>query len=175
MRIGFKTLVTSAVLIVGASSLISWRLVFSRSAYGPPQISIVGGNTYDFGELDEGRAITHNFVVKNTGSEELKILQLRSGCGCMQVSANRKTIGRGESGEIAVAYRARSVQGRDIVQAYVQTNDPVNPLQQLSITGLIRYQVFWTPQCEFLWRSGRISHDTEREVRKWNGSVAAKG
>jgi hypothetical protein len=34
---------------------------------------------FDFGELAEGVTVTHAFIVKNTGSEVLKIIDVRPG------------------------------------------------------------------------------------------------
>lgn len=35
--------------------------------------------TFDFGEVVEGESVTHQFVVKNTGTDELQIAQVRPG------------------------------------------------------------------------------------------------
>jgi hypothetical protein len=35
--------------------------------------------TYDFGEVTEGAEVTHDFLVKNTGSGNLEIQQVRPG------------------------------------------------------------------------------------------------
>jgi hypothetical protein len=35
--------------------------------------------TFNFGEATEGSEVTHDFVVKNTGSAELQIQQVRPG------------------------------------------------------------------------------------------------
>jgi hypothetical protein len=45
---------------------------------GGPSIQLPE-TTFDFGEAIEGSEVAHDFVVKNTGSAELKIEQVRPG------------------------------------------------------------------------------------------------
>lgn len=44
-----------------------------------PQLEIVGGSTYDFGEVQANQTLTHTFVLKNTGDSVLRIQQAKGG------------------------------------------------------------------------------------------------
>ncbi|MCU0579431.1 MAG: DUF1573 domain-containing protein, partial [Desulfobacterota bacterium] len=71
MRCKFKILV--AVLLVGFTlSLAGWALA------GGPQLT-VPEPSHDFGEVAEGEVVSHEFTLRNTGTEALQIADVRPG------------------------------------------------------------------------------------------------
>lgn len=49
-----------------------------ESSKGSPVIS-VPESTYDFGEINEGGEVSHDFLIRNTGNATLDINQVRPG------------------------------------------------------------------------------------------------
>ncbi len=62
---------------------------------------------FDFGEIEEGEKITHEFAFKNTGDEPLVISKAVGSCGCTVPDWPREPIAAGESGVIKVQYDSR--------------------------------------------------------------------
>ncbi|MCD6135338.1 DUF1573 domain-containing protein, partial [Candidatus Bipolaricaulota bacterium] len=52
---------------------------------------------YDFGEILEGLAVVHTFVLQNVGDEPLTIDDIQVSCGCTTTSLAKSTLAPGES------------------------------------------------------------------------------
>ena len=85
------------------------------NAAAPPATVPVGPLTtfsfaeseFDFGEIEDGEKITHEFTFKNTGNEPLVISKAVGSCGCTVPDWPREPIAAGESGVIKVQYDSR--------------------------------------------------------------------
>lgn len=62
---------------------------------------------FDFGEIEEGEKITHDFEFTNTGSEPLVISKAVGSCGCTVPDWPREPIAAGETAMIKVQYDSR--------------------------------------------------------------------
>ncbi len=62
---------------------------------------------FNFGEIEEGEKVTHEFKFKNTGSEPLVISKAQGSCGCTVPDWPKEPIPPGEEGTIKVVYDSR--------------------------------------------------------------------
>ena len=62
---------------------------------------------FDFGEIEEGEKIVHEFTFTNTGDEPLVISKAVGSCGCTVPDWPREPIPAGQSGTIKVQYDSR--------------------------------------------------------------------
>ena len=62
---------------------------------------------FDFGEIQEGEKIVHEFTFKNTGNEPLVISKAQGSCGCTVPDWPREPIPVGGEGTIKVQYDSR--------------------------------------------------------------------
>ena len=60
--------------------------------------------TYDFGKVRKNKKQHHTFVVTNTGTANLLILYISTGCGCTTTSYPKDPIPPGKKGKIKVSY-----------------------------------------------------------------------
>ena len=60
--------------------------------------------TFDFGELDEGPLVTHEFKLKNIGKEALVLSQVKASCGCTTPDWSKDPIAPGAESVIKVTY-----------------------------------------------------------------------
>ncbi len=67
---------------------------------------------YNFGTIDEGDKVTHNFKFKNTGKVPLVITNARGSCGCTVPVWPKEPIAVGETGEIEVAFNSKGKKGK---------------------------------------------------------------
>jgi Protein of unknown function (DUF1573) len=62
---------------------------------------------FDFGKIPQGKPVTHEFVVVNTGKDSLKIVNVQASCGCTTpVWEHDKPVTAGSTTKINVGYNA---------------------------------------------------------------------
>ena len=62
-----------------------------------PEI-FVSEDVFDFGEIVEGQSISHNFIIKNVGSDDLFINTAKASCGCTVPTFTKEPIAAGQNG-----------------------------------------------------------------------------
>ncbi len=105
-------------------------------AMAAPSIS-VDTPVYDFGEILEGLAVVHTFVVQNVGDEPLTIDDIRVSCGCTTTSLAKSTLEPGESVDLEVTFDTAGFGGKMAKNIYVESNDPATPKLALQLTGTV--------------------------------------
>ena len=70
---------------------------------------------FNFGEIQEGEKIVHEFAFKNTGKEPLVISKAQGSCGCTVPDWPREPIPVGEEGIIKVQYDSRG-KGKTVAE-----------------------------------------------------------
>lgn len=120
---------------------ISFLFLFSFAAavfaqINAPKIS-VAKNHHDFGTIVEGEVVTHQFEVKNTGTAELVISQVRASCGCTAAKPEKMNLKPGEKTFVKVEFNSENRLGPQQKFVYVSSNDPNNPEYKLSFSGVI--------------------------------------
>ena len=80
---------------------------------------------FNAGDIPAGGKLSHDFVVKNTGTANLEITRVAPGCGCTVASFD-KVIAPGQSGKITIEVQLYDEwAGHKINQsALVESNDP---------------------------------------------------
>ena len=122
-----------ALLLLGAG-LIGWgALPFPAAAAAPH--AAVPETSFDFGKVTEDRALTHTFVIKNTGAAPLYIEDVDPDCACT-VPQYAKSIPHGGQGDITLTIKPFSVIHRFKKETKVRLNDPDQPRIVLTMTGV---------------------------------------
>ncbi len=101
---------------------------------------------YDFGVAGQREKIRHEFVFKNTGGRPLTIKGARATCGCIAEIVTKKIVEPGESGSITVIFETRQYRGRHEKSVFVESDDPGNPVIELTMAGLIRTDAVVIPR-----------------------------
>jgi len=65
-------------------------------------------NNFDFGKIQQGRPVTHQFEIINTGKEPLVLDNVMASCGCTTPEWSHDPIKPGKSAIIKVGYNAAS-------------------------------------------------------------------
>ncbi|OQX55630.1 MAG: hypothetical protein B5M54_01270 [Candidatus Aminicenantes bacterium 4484_214] len=94
--------------------------------------------SYDFGEVQEGKVVTHVFIFKNIGDETLVINRVRTTCGCTAALLSQKQLQPEEQGKVEVKFNTRGYEGRLSRYLYLESNDPQNPKAQITIKATIK-------------------------------------
>ena len=89
---------------------------------------------YDYGTVDQGEKVNHNYKFTNTGSEPLIISNAKGSCGCTVPSWPKDPIPPGGTGEIQVQFDSKGKKGVQSKRVTITANtDPVQSF--LTIKG----------------------------------------
>ena len=83
--------------------------------------------THQFGNIPQGKPVTHVFTFTNTSAQEVKLSNVRASCGCTTPSWTREAIVPGGSGEIKVQFNAAAA-GAFTKTVTVQTEGSERPI-----------------------------------------------
>ncbi|MDD2550869.1 MAG: DUF1573 domain-containing protein [Bacteroidales bacterium] len=92
----------------------------------------------NFGEINEGELVKHEFVFKNTGKSDLIIRKIRASCGCTTVAPKITLIKPGEESSLSASFRTSGYKGRQSKSITVITNDPKKSTVVLRLTGTVK-------------------------------------
>ena len=97
-------------IILSVLTLVLTSAVLGQAKQVSPAPEILAAKeaAYDFGRIPQGKPVTHNFVISNTGKEPLVIENVQASCGCTTPEWSKEPIQGGKSSEIKVGYNAAS-------------------------------------------------------------------
>lgn len=130
MRNRFATLVAGALVLAGGALVGTSRQAVAENK---PSIEIPRMRQ-DFGEVFERAQYEYSFLVRNRGTADLIIEDVKPGCGCT-VAKFDKVISPGGEGKIDLVLDGSRVHGEFSKTATVTTNDPEHPQLTLTIAG----------------------------------------
>lgn len=109
------------LLIVGGILGSAWGAY--RLTVGRPSLDGVRRHDFGLGTLVDGRAeFEHTFVLTNTGSSTIEIGEIRTSCGCTVAELSTRSIGPGETIEIAATMTLKT-EGRKRSRIFLQYGD----------------------------------------------------
>jgi hypothetical protein len=100
----------------------------------------------DFGSVPRGPSLQHTFVMKNNGSQPIRIKTLRVSCGCVTATAPKNLLQPGEEGVIQVQMDTTQFTGVRSVTIYVHFDRPKNEEVRLWVRANGRDDVTLTPE-----------------------------
>jgi len=101
---------------------------------------------HDFGDLDPGSSNVCEFGFKNAGDALLKILNVKTDCGCTVYTLEKKEYAPGESGTLKIKYHATSRAASVSRHTVVTSNDSVKPKVTLTMKGRVVERVAYEPR-----------------------------
>ena len=109
---------------------------FASPGAAGPRIEFADLN-YDFGKVDAGTVVKHDFVFTNTGDQLLEISDVRPGCGCTTAGVWDKRVEPGKTGRIPVQFNSGGYGGSIAKTITVSCNDPTRKDLVLQLKGSI--------------------------------------
>lgn len=77
------------------------------SAKTGPDVLVFKEMSFDFSKIPQGRPVTHDFFISNpSGTDTLKIEDVRASCGCTTPVWKREPVAPGAESKITVGYNA---------------------------------------------------------------------
>ena len=118
-------------LLVALLMLLGLTVV--SSAQAEPRAEVTE-TSHDFGHVREDMTLVHDFVVKNPGDQDLKILEVDPDCACTVAKYDR-VIPPGGTGKISLQIQPFSVVHAFKKKTYVRFNAPDLSSVTLVVTG----------------------------------------
>ena len=78
--------------------------------------------SFDFGEMQQGESVTHDFVLKNIGDANLIISTAKGSCGCTVPEWPKEPIAKGEEVAIKVTFNSAGKSGKQNKTVTLVTN-----------------------------------------------------
>ena len=85
---------------------------------------VVNEKKYDFGEVEPEEQISHGFLVRNNGKSEVFIKEIKTSCGCTEISFKTNEIEPGQEEKITLKYDAPRLSGKISHWAVLSTEPP---------------------------------------------------
>jgi len=114
--------------------LVLFIYLFSGFVSAQPK-AVVKPLSYNFGDIIQDSVVTTTFIIKNEGTDLLKIKSLKASCGCTAVVAGKSELMSGESTDIKVSFDSKGKSGKQKKIITIETNDPENSTIKLALTG----------------------------------------
>ena len=92
--------------------------------------------TYEFGKVQQGDMVVHEYKFKNSGNEVLLIENALASCGCTVPEFSRDPIQPGEEGVIKVSFNTTGLKGHQNKTITINSNAKINP-KVLNLRGFI--------------------------------------
>lgn len=131
---------------------------------GVPQIRFAS-LVHDFGRLDVGAVVQHEFVFTNIGTAPLEIRNVHPGCGCTTAGTWDRVVQPGATGRIPLQFNSTSFNGPVSKSATVTCNDPGQSNVFLQIKANVWRPVTFTPQSLYFNVSAESPTNETRTVR----------
>ena len=100
------------------------------------EITILGSESINFGEIIEGEKVNLEFKIKNTGKGDLIITNAKASCGCTQLEYPKEIIKPGNEESIRVTFDSKNKIGEQKKNITLMTNATPN-IKILTITGTV--------------------------------------
>jgi hypothetical protein len=121
------------VLCFAASAIALKAQTPQTAASAKPEETLqLKETTYNFGKIQQGRPVTHNFEIVNTGKEPLMLENVQASCGCTTPEWSKDAIQPGATSTIKVGYNAAN-EGAFHKTITISYNN--HQIKQLSISG----------------------------------------
>jgi len=144
-------------LIRGAFAAALLSACIGSAAHAQGKIEIVGGDTHDWGTVAPSN-LTTVVEIKNTGQGDLKITEVRPGCGCTLASKIDKDVLKpGEIGKFNIGLNVASYQPGPISKIVtIRSSDPADSVKILHLAATIKRAFTVTPSNYFLVSNGKV-------------------
>ncbi len=93
----------------------------------------------DLGRFAAGNTVERKISLINNGRQELKIRYIQSNCQCLTTELEKQTIVPGKAQSLTIRFNGEQRKGTQQKFITIYSNDPINPVQRVSIGAYIEY------------------------------------
>ena len=108
-----------------------------------PEITILGTDSTDFGNVNVGDSATLTFTMVNDGSQTLDISSITSNNSCFVVDHSSDSLLAGDSATFTVTYIPITIINQSAI-VHIASNDPFTPDYTLEVSGTGQFLDSWS-------------------------------
>ncbi|MCA8986103.1 MAG: DUF1573 domain-containing protein [Planctomycetaceae bacterium] len=135
---------------------------------GPQPKVVIEKPVHDFGTMEVGQTLRHDFVIRNDGEGELVLVKDRSTCKCTMADFEEREVPPGESTIITLEWVGKVQDDKFSQAAYIKTNDAENKEISLTVTGIVDATFEILPVG--VWNLGELKFD---ESTPFSGTITS--
>lgn len=145
-------------------------LFVALTLWAQPKLEIVGGTTHDWGKVGpKDDPLTTRIILKNAGTELLKIERVQPGCGCTTAPLDKTELKPGDSATMNVTLRFGGATGAVTKSVAIYSNDPSSPTMLWLKAEVVRPLAF-TPAQYFVFVDMRVGQEAKATLTLKNMS-----
>ncbi|MES2764592.1 MAG: DUF1573 domain-containing protein [Bacteroidota bacterium] len=136
------------------------------TAYAQPKIQIEGGDTYDWGKVKPAQSpLKTTLKVKNAGNQELKISDVKVGCGCTTTGIAKKELAPGETTTLDISLNIGTNTGGLTKTVTIMSNDPAASTKMILLKAEIVRAIQFSPSQYFAFNDMKIGRESVSTVK----------
>lgn len=125
-----KSLTTLLMLLALSSMLLAQETAKSGAKV------YIDETAFDFGYIYAGTVVSHSYVFHSRGTDSLKILNVKPGCGCTKAPIKKEIVAVGDSTDVELVFTSnKGSNGAISKSATVNCNDIDRATLQLTFKG----------------------------------------
>ena len=101
--------------------------------------------SHNFGNVARGAKTEHRFVFRNKYKEDLRVVGVRTSCGCTTPTITKQDLKTHETSEVVATFNTKTFLGQHGATLTVTIDKPFFAEVQLRVTGNIRGDVTFDP------------------------------
>ncbi|NIJ51887.1 DUF1573 domain-containing protein [Dyadobacter arcticus] len=104
-----------------------------------PVFALIDSSSYDFGSIQEGAVVEHDFRFRNDGEYPLILNNITSSCGCTTPEWPKEPIGPKETSSIKVRFDSKNKSGPQVktITVYANTEPAYSELRLRGIVNAV--------------------------------------
>ena len=122
-------------MIIRFALFVLTLVIASVAAIAQPKIEAVGGTTMEMGSVYAGESVQKIAIIKNTGTDTLRISDIKAQCGCTATLMDEKVLAPNDTGRLSITFNTAGQNGHRSKQVYVMSNDPLNPKMTITFSA----------------------------------------
>ena len=106
---------------------------------------VIDNNFIDMGYIPDGYKKTYSVIIENSGTTQLVIKSIQTGCGCTSVQLDKTIIKPDSSAILNITQESSVLKGDGINDIFIYSNDSQNPVQRIQISYKVSTLPFLSP------------------------------
>lgn len=131
-------------VVLLANTAIGLGDASAETTPGEPKL-VISESTFDFGTVEQGTKVDHQFRFANQGTGPLIIHGIYPSCGCTAALVDAKEIAPGADGVLTTSFDTTGFQGQKVKTVRLNTNDPRQSSAVFTIQGVVTADIEVNP------------------------------
>lgn len=129
-----------------------WLIAFILPGFlfSQPKCTVVGGLTFDFGEVLAGSSTKKLLTIKNVGTDTLILTNVSASCGCTGTLLSNDHIAPNDTGILAITFNGSQFKGTVHKQVSFETNDSTDESVSIEFTATVLHVMAVVPEYLFI-------------------------